>query len=565
MYDLAKVPFSRYGSYWSITDIEWGKVGKGVYLHVLAAKTPQVFKIDPVRGGETVGFDVVTSPASLVLKPEGGGEIEFIIDADDAVRVRGSDVALRLEMPKERWHHTHPLPGNAWCFSMNPHNVQIVLDPSHGEISVDAPWRQGKGFCYESEHMIATVSPDADGTFEMAIDEILTTWVRPERKDFDLCLRNVKEEYAAWTENLPSAPSEYETTRDLAAYVNWSAVVNPAGYIKRPTMLMSKIGMCNVYNWDNVFNAMAHCRHQPDLAWDQLVMFCDYQDEFGKPPSNFNRNRMGSTITNAPVHGWGLRRMWDANPDMMTPERMEEAYDFLSKWTDWHTNHRTWPGDNLPFYQHGFDCGWDNTSLFDDGVPVVTPDLATYLILQMETLVDLANSLERPDEAASWQGRRDAMLDALLNDLWKEDHFVGIVRPSGKIVDCDSLIICMPIILGKRLPEDVRSHLVARLHEHLHPYGLATEKVDSPKYIEGGYWRGPFWAPVTMIAVCGLLEIGEEELAGKIVKGFCEACRENGFYENFDPITGKGYYDTAYTWTSSVFMIFVEQLRNECA
>ncbi len=207
MYDLRKVPFSRYGSYWSIADIEWGKVGKGVYLHVLAAQAPQVFKIDPVCGGETVGFDVIASPASLVLKPEGGGEIEFIIDADDAVRVRGSDVALRLEMPKERWHHTHPLPGNAWCFSMNPHNVQIVLDPMHGEISMDAPWRQGKGFCYESEHMIATVSPDADATFEIAIDEIQTTWVRPEREDFDLCLQNVKEEYAAWTENLPSAPS----------------------------------------------------------------------------------------------------------------------------------------------------------------------------------------------------------------------------------------------------------------------------------------------------------------------------------------------------------------------
>ena len=34
---------------------------------------------------------------------------------------------------------------------------------------------------------------------------------------------------------------------------------------------------------------------------------------------------------------------------------------------------------------------------------------------------------------------------------------------------------------------------------------------------------------------------------------------DNGFHENFDARTGVGHYDTAYTWTSSVFMIFANR------
>jgi putative isomerase len=563
MFNLEKVPFSRYGSYFSIAVIDLASLGKGLYLRVHSSATPAVFKINPVRNGKLLNYEIETSPELLRLKPEGGGTIEFVIAGDHTVRLRGKEVSLRLEMPKERWIHTYEQPGGVWAFNMSPHAVQIALEPLEGKISMDAPWGKGKGFCFESKHMVATLSPDNNGIFEAAVDDFLTTHIKPERPTFADCLAEVQKEVASWQNGLPGVSEEYTVARDLAAYVNWSAVVNPSGYIKRPTMYMSKMGMCNVYNWDNVFNAMAHCNHQPQLAWDQLLVMAEHQDEFGKSPSSLNRNGIRMTITNSPVHGWGLRYMWDNNPDMITLDRMIEAYDYLSKWAEWIINYRTWPGERLPYHHHGFDGGWDNASIFDEGVPIITPDQSAYVILLMEVLADLAREMNRAEEVHLWNKRAETMLTTLVEDLWKEDRFVGLLKPSDKTVECESLLICMPIVLGKRLPEKIQKHLVARIKDHLTEYGLATEKLDSPNYVEGGYWRGPIWAPSTMLITSGLEDIGEKELARTVKRAFCEMCKAHGFYENFDPITGKGYYDSAYTWTSSVFMIFANQLSGE--
>lgn len=563
MFQIDKVPFSRFGSYFSLAIMDWGPLKRGLYLHVHSGKSLMAFRIDPVRDGQVLEYEVETSPSLLKLKPSGGGEVEFVISGLSTVRLRGKGVSLRLEMPAERWTWACQLPGG-WTFNYTPYQVQLGLDILKGDLDVVAPWAKGKGFCYETTHAVVTISPDENGLLEAAIDEFLTTWIKPERPSFDVCREEVEREYAHWTKGLPEVDEEYVETRDLAAYVNWSATVNPAGCITRPTIYMSKMGMCNVYNWDNVFNAMAHCNHQPELAWDQLLVMAEHQDKYGKSPSSMNKSETRTTIGNAPIHGWGLRHMWDRNPSLLTPARMKEAYVYLFRWTEWMCRQSTfvWEYDRIPFHQHGFDGGWDNSSIYDQGIPIVTPETPAYLVIQMEVLADLANAMGRGKEAAEWKARRDAMLTALVEDLWIGDRFVGIIRPSGKVVECDSLLICMPMVLGKRLPEEIRKALLARIKEHLTPYGLATEKLGSPNYVEGGYWRGPIWAPSTMLITSGLIDIGESELAYKIMRAFCEMCKEHGFYENFDPVTGKGYYDTAYTWTSSVFMLFANMLPN---
>jgi glycogen debranching enzyme len=70
-----------------------------------------------------------------------------------------------------------------------------------------------------------------------------------------------------------------------------------------------------------------------------------------------------------------------------------------------------------------------------------------------------------------------------------------------------------------------------------------------------GYWRGPIWAPSTLLLVEGLASCGEHDLARDLAQRFCELAPRSGFAENYDALTGDGLRDRAYTWTASVFLI----------
>ena len=78
------------------------------------------------------------------------------------------------------------------------------------------------------------------------------------------------------------------------------------------------------------------------------------------------------------------------------------------------------------------------------------------------------------------------------------------------------------LILGKRLPDDVRSKMLAVLKDDfLTEWGLATEAPESPLYQEDSYWRGAIWAPATLLFYEALMDCGEELFARNIAERFC--------------------------------------------
>jgi len=116
--------------------------------------------------------------------------------------------------------------------------------------------------------------------------------------------------------------------------------------------------------------------------------------------------------------------------------------------------------------------------------------------------------------------------------------------------------------VGIRLPNHVLAKLITGLKEEgrfLTKHGFASESPQSPLYQANGYWRGPIWAPSTMIIVDGLAGAGEKELAQEVASKFCDMVTGNGMAENFDAITGVGLCDPAHTWTCSVFLVLAKE------
>ncbi len=186
---------------------------------------------------------------------------------------------------------------------------------------------------------------------------------------------------------------------------------------------------------------------------------------------------------------------------------------------------------------------------------IETADLAAFLVLQLRELATLAVDLGRPDDARRWRETAGTLHEALFRELWQDSRFVSRSALTGRTRHSDSLLDLMPIILGDDLPAGISAALADRIAGHLTDHGLATEPVGSPEYAADGYWRGPIWAPSTILIEDGLRRAGHTGLADTISRRFRELCEKSGFAENFDAETGAGLRDRAYTWTASSYLI----------
>jgi glycogen debranching enzyme len=179
----------------------------------------------------------------------------------------------------------------------------------------------------------------------------------------------------------------------------------------------------------------------------------------------------------------------------------------------------------------------------------------------MDVLANLARQLGRINEESKWKKRADLLFEKLVEAFWNGSEFVAI-GPDGNTIESKSLQLCLPLVLGNRLEPKMVTSIVNKLKSHnglVTEFGLATESPGSSLYSPDGYWRGPIWAPSTLIMVDALHEIGEEALANTIARNFCDMCKRSGMAENFDALTGEGLRDRAYTWTSSVFLILAHE------
>ena len=174
--------------------------------------------------------------------------------------------------------------------------------------------------------------------------------------------------------------------------------------------------------------------------------------------------------------------------------------------------------------------------------------------------------INKPTDAVYWKKKATVTLDKMIKNLWDGEKFITRkINTFETNPDSKSLMSYLPLILGKRLPENIRTKMISDLKQKnylLTDYGLASESPDSKLYEKEGYWRGPIWAPTTLIIVEGLNECGEEKLAKEIARKFCDMCNKSGFAENFNSLTGEPLRDPAYTWTTSTFMVLAHEYLN---
>jgi hypothetical protein len=548
-FSIRDIPFSYRGSWLDVSPV----VAENIYaddLHLVSHQTGlhPVLRFTPTPGDTTL----VATPDLLTWR-QPVGHVELAFEGPDTIRMRGRGVGMRIA---------------ASASTLTPFSgTYLYRDPVDGA-HVFTSYETGR------RYRVTTLAGDPDGaTGAQALGTADRSLVLPAGTPWEVAIEEYRTARAPYV-----ATATFDEVRDataaaftrfvdavapwrgpatpaagLAAYVLWSATVDPAGFLTRPAVLMSKHWMDKVWSWDHCFNAIALAAGEPELAWHQFQLPFDHQDPGGALPDSVAHSEVLYNYVKPPVHGWALRHVLDRMP--VPPGRAELAatYDRLARWTSFWLDARRVPGHDLPHYQHGNDSGWDNATTFDGDRVVETADLAAFLVTQLSCLAGLAVELGHP--ADRWTRDADRIRSAMIDRLWNGERFDSRGAVSGDRRTGTSLLDLMPVVLGADLPADIAAALARAVGTHLTAHGLATEPVDSPGYVADGYWRGPIWAPSTVLIEDGLRRAGHTDLADDISHRFRALCEKSGFAENFDAESGTGLRDRAYTWTASGYLI----------
>ncbi|GAA0538342.1 trehalase family glycosidase [Paractinoplanes ferrugineus] len=566
-FSIQGIPFSHPGSWFGISPV----VAENTHAddpHLVSHQTGMhaILRLEARDGDGRAAADVEATPARLRWEHP-AGQIELAYESADTVRLRGTGLGLRIAAaagtltPFSGTYLYRDPRDRAFVFTAyetgRRYRVTVLgATSATGATSVTGAGAEllGAG----ERHL----DLPAGGSWEVAIEEYATSR-DPYRATvgFDDVVSRVTAAFDAYLEAVAPWRAAETPAAGLATYVLWSATVAPAGFLARPAVLMSKHWMDKVWSWDHCFNALALAAGDPALAWHQFHLPFDHQDPTGALPDSVTHSEVLHNFVKPPIHGWALARL-RAEPGMsLTRPQLTDAYRRLSRWTTFWLTQRRAPGHVLPHYQHGNDSGWDNSTTFDAGRVLETADLAAFLITQLRELEALATELGDDAAAAGWHATAQEITTALVSQLWDGSHFVARDPYGGPARRSSSLLALMPIVLGADLPAEIHTALADRIKTHLTAYGLATEPVDSPHYAADGYWRGPIWAPSTVLIEDGLRRAGHTELADTVSERFRHLCEESGFAENFDAETGAGLRDRAYTWTAAAYLVLAADHR----
>jgi hypothetical protein len=559
--DITRIPFSRYGAYVSVTAKE-GKSALTVHNVRKRFQEGPAFEVLPLRDGRAVDCKISASPSAVVCTaPE--GKLRIYIRDDETLVFDSENLDL----------YFRSLVGYSYGSEAGEGKFRVILAGSKDYAFFSVP-RGSAGMCgpYTVEHIHEwngyPVNKKADLLVSCndgkALAALKISMVEAEEIQGpvlpDQETEIIQKEWESFLSKMPvttGSDEEKEFAR-LTWYNLWSSFVRARDVYHYDTMLMSKKTMSSVWSWDHCFNALAMAGVGSREALEQFLAPFVLQAPNGALPDMWNPNaEIVWGVTKPPIHGWCFGKLMDKFE--YPEETLKEVYKYLEKWTGWWFSFRDEDHDGIPSYPQGCDSGWDNSTVFDNGYFVESPDLSAFLVLQMNTLARIAEKLEDAANVSRWKEKAGELLSGMLAHFWKGDQFVPVLSHSHAFrPDPSSLLSHIPVALGNLLDKDKLDSIAGIIEKRfLTEHGLATEAPDSPRYESDGYWRGPIWAPSTYLIVDGLRRGGHARLAEIIARRYLNmSCYiAKGNYENFDALTGMGLRAPGYTWSASVYML----------
>jgi putative isomerase len=479
------------------------------------------------------------------------------------------------------------LPAGTCGLTFQAHLDQSYPDRRGGVLRLTGDIRRNIAYTTNARIVRHEVDADADSTQRIRLivqsdgNDALLLNITP-RLGFnryiapiDNTLAVAAQRWHAWFAAAPTVSEPYRAQYYFAWWIMRAGLISTRFYTTREAMTPSKIHYVGVWQWDAYFHALAYRHVEMNLAKDQLRVVLDHQRSDGMIPDAVHDEGtvtrltfpVEADVTKPPLVAWAAWKLYEIDHDV---EFLNEVYEPIVRWNNWWFEKNDVDGNGLCEYQHPFSSGLDDSPLWDEGVPVESPDLNTYLYLQQEVLSKMARVIGDEAEAEKWAQRAEAQAARMVRWMWDED--AGLFwanRPNhGSRVNVRTPFSLFPLLTG-RLPARVTRRLVDHLvdeQEFWSRYPLPTVALNDPKYDPLTMWRGPTWVNVNYLMIEGLQRTGYVDLARELRRRTLDLlCLHDDIYEYYQPQTGEVPPKAAsiFGWSAAVFIDLAIQARRD--
>jgi len=379
----------------------------------------------------------------------------------------------------------------------------------------------------------------------------------------DEAFATVRAGWQAWLDATPPVLDSYRNQYDYAWWIMRAGLLNTRYYFTREALVPSKIHYVGVWLWDQFFHALAYRHVNTELAENQLRIVLDHQRSDGMLPDAIHDEGLvthllapvEADVTKPPLIAWTALKLFEQSGRL---DFLQELYEPLVRLHHW------WIHDNLNAcglceYRHPFSSGLDDSPLWDEGMPVVAPDLNTYVYVQWECLAKIAELIGEASDAVQYRRSADEWLKRMVDVLWDEERGIFNSLHNGRKGATLTSLNLMPLWTGN-LPAAITDRLLRHLTDpstFWPTWPLPSVALSDPKFNSEQMWRGPTWANINYLFVEALLRVGQPDLARQLRRKTLDLIGQHAdIYEYYNPLTGGPPKKAArlYGWTSALYI-----------